>query len=485
MFIALILRLLLIENFNTSHRFYISAAAGIVFALLALAVLLKAGRNMMPAVLLLIAISAGFFAGFSFSRFSPAWSGLSFTKVTAFQASALSDSRKLSSGSYLLEAELSRVSALNGASADAGGKILLFFNSDPKIYQGRILYISAGINASEQHTALISSQHLGGVSMLKEPVHFTAAPSVDSIRRIGWVRHAEELRACAVSAIYARCTEMGPAAGSLFAALFTGCRDGLTAEETKTFRRAGCSHILALSGMHLGILSGIILLLLKPLPGRKTAFIISCIIFLCYLYLTGFGVSLVRAALMYFLCGAAMVFYRNFKAIDVLLLTFIITVLIDPSTFYTAAFRLSFLAVGGILLLSPILNRMLKPYLPKFLSLALAASIAAQLFVTPQLAALFGELFPAGLIAGIILAPMVTVFIWIGILFLITGWGFAAAAADGLYRLIFFTAGSAAALPSITVGDSRTAAVTAGCAAILVSLILYSLYRRKIDGISG
>ncbi|HAK46522.1 MAG TPA: hypothetical protein DCO79_11470 [Spirochaeta sp.] len=434
--------------------------------------------------MLLAGISAGGFAGLSLNRGTPSWSGLPAARVVRLHGRAAADSRKLSSGSYMLELDLKVVEAGNGAIADAGGRTLLFFDKNPAVFAGRLISVDAALKISDTHNALMQRQRLSEASLLKDSAVFTANPRSGSLSRGGWSSPLAEYRAQLAGMIAARCNEMGPAAGGLFAALFSGNRDGLSVEESSIFRRAGCSHILALSGMHLGILSGIILLLLKPLPGRKVSFAVSCVIIFAYLFLTGFGISLVRAAVMYFCCGAAMVFYREFRGIDVLLLSFIVLVLIEPSSFYTAAFRLSFLAVGGIILAAPTVNRILRPYMPSFLRLPLSASIGAQLFVIPLLAQLFGEIYPAGLAAGIILAPLVTVFIWAGIIYLFSGLGAAAIAADLLYRLIFLIAGKASVLPSLSVEDD-VAAVSIICGLIALALILFSLYRRRFNGISG
>ena len=433
-------------------------------------------------ILLMFGLSTGFFVTLSFSRIRPAWCGLPPEQVVRINGRALSDSRRLSSGSFILEMEMTSVEAGSGASADAGGKVLLFFNSNPAVYMGRLVSVEAELRSSEAYRQLADRQRLSGASMLRNEAVLTANPKGESLERSGWNSRASQVRAFAAREITKRYREMGASAGGLFAALFTGCRDGLTTEESRVFRRAGCSHILALSGMHLGILSGIILLLLKPLPGKKAAFAISCMIILAYLFLTGFGVSLVRAAVMYFICGAAMVFYRRYRGIDVLLLAFVVLVIILPGSFYTAAFQLSFLAVGGIILTAPALNRMMRPVIPAWLGLALSASIGAQLFVTPLLAAMFGELYPSGIIAGIIVAPLVTVFIWIGIIYLITGFSLVAEAADLFYRIIFLLAGKASKLPVLHV-EGKILTVSIICTILLSGVFIYSLYRRRIDGL--
>jgi competence protein ComEC len=276
---------------------------------------------------------------------------------------------------------------------------------------------------------------------------------------------------------------MGDGPGGLFLALLTGYRDGLSPEESRIFREAGCSHILALSGMHLGILSGVILFILRPLPGRKPAFLISCVLILCYLFLTGFGISLVRAALMYFLYGLNSAFYRKSRGIDVLILSFVIVTAASPASFYTLSFQLSFLAVGGMLVAAPAFERLFQAWLPSFIRTPLAFSAGAQLPVIPLLMLSFGVIYPVGLIAGIIIAPMVTLFIWAGLVFLVTDLKAVSFFADLVYKAVYKAADTASGAPSVSFGGSawQTALIVSGLAAVL---FISSIRRRNLYGVS-
>ena len=187
---------------------------------------------------------------------------------------------------------------------------------------------------------------------------------------------------------------------------------------------------------------------------------------------------------MYFIAGTSAAFYRKVAGIHVLLLSFIVLVILEPAAFYSLSFQLSFLAVAGIIIISPLINKLFRPVLPRFLSIALSCSIAAQLFVTPILIKYFGELYPVGIAASIIIAPMVTVFIWIGIIYLITGAGVVSSAAGFLYRALFFVSGRAAALPSINT-EGAEVTVFISCGTLALALLIYSIYRSRVDGISG
>ncbi len=474
--------MVLIENLNSGIRFYVPLFCGIILSLSAFAAVLK--HRLLPAAFL-VAAGAGLLISISFNlNATPAWAGIPAGNAAVLKGMAASDSRKLSTGNFLLEMELSSVCNDRGGEASAGGKVMLFFNEDPNVGMGRILEVEAALLIPGNTSELYETQKAGSLSLIKDPAVFISYPSEGSLLKKGWSSASFRIRASILESINFRCEDLGEEAGGLFAALFTGNRDGLSGHSAGIFRKAGCSHILALSGMHLGILSAILLLLLKPLPGKVPAFIISCIVISGYLFLTGFGVSLVRAAVMYLYCGLATVFYRKFRALDILLLSFITLVIFQPESFYTVSFQLSFLAVGGIIIASPIIYRMLCPWLPSVLCAALSCSIGAQLFVTPLLLTVFGELYPVGIAAGIVIAPIVTVFIWIGILYLATGLAVFSTAAQFLYKAVIVAAEKAAGFPCVSAATQGRKVILL-CAIVVLVLVVYSIYRRKMDGLSG
>ena len=412
------------------------------------------------------------------------WTGLPAGQVSGLAFTASSDSRKISSGGYLLEAQLNEVYSSGGGRADAGGNLLCFFNTNPDIYKGEMIFSETEIRVGPELFSAYESQNLGDLSMLRKPLYLTSFMKPAELVRTGYSSKLSALRAAVSRKIESRCIGIGDDAGGLLLALLTGNRDGLSAEENRIFREAGCSHILALSGMHLGILSALILLILKPLPGRMPAFIISSVIVFGYLVLTGFGISLVRAAVMYFLFGLSHAVYRKVSSFDILLLSFIILCAAVPSSFYTLSFQLSFLAVAGILTAAPEISKILKPWFPAFLRLPLACSAGAQMFVIPLLMQVFGVIYPIGLVAGIVIAPMVTLFIWSGLFFLITGFEAVSLFSDLIYKAICYTAEAASAAPSVSAETSGVWLVPL-LSGLIIMLIVYSIRRRMLNGISG
>ena len=240
-----------------------------------------------------------------------------------------------------------------------------------------------------------------------------------SVNLIGWSSPVFEFRAKVLKGIRHRIAYFKTATASLLTALILGVRDDPAAPEFSQFRRAGCMHILALSGFHLGIIAVIFSLLLRPLFGKTPAFWISLLAIGGYLVLVGARPSLLRAALMYALGGGLLRFDIVLEPADLLALVFVILASFQPGGNESLSFQLSFLALFGMLSFSPAIDRALRPYLPPFISAPIAASAAAQLVTAPLLVARFGILHPVGIIASLVITPLITVLMCSGLLFLI------------------------------------------------------------------
>ncbi|MDR2500402.1 MAG: ComEC/Rec2 family competence protein [Treponema sp.] len=242
--------------------------------------------------------------------------------------------------------------------------------------------------------------------------------------------------------------------GSLALALLLGYRDALDVDLAEAYRRAGCSHILALSGMHLALIAGMVALGLKKPLGLRFAALAGGIALLPYAFLVGPQPSLVRGLVMYILglIGIWGKFPRN--SLSLLGLAFIIQLALDPASGKTPSFLLSYAGLGGLLLLRRPVENLLRGRLPALVLKPLAASLGAFLGTAGISAGFFGVLYPIGIAAGLIAVPLTFLFMILtmaGIpLAAIPG---AAAPVDTLlslcYALLKGTVGLAAMVPGI------------------------------------
>ena len=209
-------------------------------------------------------------------------------------------------------------------------------------------------------------------------------------------------------------SELGPSAW-LSRALLLGRTDGAPAYAEDVFRRSGTAHILALSGMHLGILIALSVILLAPLLGRRRALFAALAIVGIYLGVVGFRASLARASLMFALATAAVALGRRPDPLRILAVSFIALAFAAPSSVDGLSFQLSFAALAGILIIGRRLDRRLQPVLPAVLRRPLAASLGAQLATLPLLLAAFGVARPVGVIATMVMAPLAVLFVWVSV----------------------------------------------------------------------
>ncbi len=142
---------------------------------------------------------------------------------------------------------------------------------------------------------------------------------------------------------------------SLASAIFLGYKKNLPADLQDGFSKVGISHIVAISGMHIGIIS---VILMSVLIGfgfkRKYAFYIATFLLILYIVIIGFPASAMRAGLMGFLVLWALNLGRLNKITNSLFLTAAILLFINPKLLRDdIGFQLSFLAVLGIIYFYP------------------------------------------------------------------------------------------------------------------------------------
>ncbi len=142
----------------------------------------------------------------------------------------------------------------------------------------------------------------------------------------------------------------GAEAGSLFTALFTGNREGLSGVLRLNFTRIGVCHVLALSGMHLAILSVLISKLFSLLRiGRKQNLVITSLLILFYMAMTGFSPSVTRSGIMLIMTSCLFLLASSRDAVTALSFAVFVICLFEPYSIYDLGLWLSAFATLGVL----------------------------------------------------------------------------------------------------------------------------------------
>lgn len=239
-----------------------------------------------------------------------------------------------------------------------------------------------------------------------------------AIDELGWTAAHYAYRDLARQALFARIEAMGYRPGGLFRALVTGSRSRLTREQQRLFRESGSSHLLALSGMHLGIIAAVSFLVAKRVLGRRAAFMATLAACIIYIYLVGMRPSLLRALAMLALAGSVRLSGRRSDAVNSFALAISTLILLMPSLVHQLSFQLSALSIVGILGPGVRIRALLAPFLPRRVAMGLAAAAGAQLVTAPLALAVFGTVYPVALMSSLVLIPLVSLFVWSGLLWL-------------------------------------------------------------------
>ena len=177
----------------------------------------------------------------------------------------------------------------------------------------------------------------------------------------------------------------------LLKALLTGDRSGLSRDTVRVFRESGGAHLLALSGLHIGILYLFLSRLLWPLGNspraRRIRYIITVLAAGLFTLATGASPSIVRAFLFILINETSRLTGRPRNALRVLSTALLIQLVLHPSAITSVGFQLSYLAMAGIFLLYPRLETWW-PKGPRIDPLrkvwqAAALSISCQVFTGP------------------------------------------------------------------------------------------------------
>ena len=188
---------------------------------------------------------------------------------------------------------------------------------------------------------------------------------------------------------------------------------GIEKELTQTFRVAGLSHIVVLSGFNIAIVISFILFVFAFLPlFIRIALASTSVIF--FVMMVGGEASVIRATLMAFVALLATLLGREYVAKQALIISLLLIVLYEPySLLNDVSLHLSFLATAGIIYLSSPLSEIIKKYFLKiksenFLSLVTTTS-SAYLATLPYVMYTFGTVSVYALIANILVLPFVPI----------------------------------------------------------------------------
>ena len=204
------------------------------------------------------------------------------------------------------------------------------------------------------------------------------------------------------------------------AALLTGYREALDEEISLAYAATGTAHIIAISGLHLGLIQKALMLLFAPLLRFKSGLILRGLTVITLLWvfalLTGAGASVLRAAIMFTLLTAGEMMEERVSSLNLLAIAAFLLLSWDTDLLWDVGFQLSFAAVFSIIFLyRPIYGWIpVKNFAGKFVWSITAVTLAAQVFTLPLVLYYFNQFPVYFLLANLVAVPLST-----GILYLL------------------------------------------------------------------
>lgn len=313
-----------------------------------------------------------------------------------------------------------------------GGKVYLYVRRDSTRtfpQQGDTLIAATRIRRADSigdfdYRRYLLRQGIAGTAYVRD---YSLSPSA--------VTHQPSLQ----KRLYSRLSAAGLSGDELATtgALTLGYKEDLDKELKRRFQASGAAHVLAVSGLHTGIIYALLLGLLtlggrrKPLyENRLGRCILSLIIIAAmwfYAWLTGMTPSVVRAVLMVTIFELGRMFYRQAISLNTIAAAAVFILLVRPLDLWSVSFQLSFAATAAIVLIARELEKLFSRGISRKYRLLnwvvgiLIVSLAAQLGTLPLTMHYFGQISNYFLLTNLIVLPLASILVPCGLITIALG----------------------------------------------------------------
>lgn len=372
---------------------------GLVFGFLALGALIGSFRAPFAAN------SVGPIQPLRFFLGPASYTAIPLNRVEAFYGILSGDSTAVPHSSGVLTRYAVRLEQVVGRAGElrgsAAGEVLVWVRGGQMMFKGQEIFVQAE----------------PGPTRAPGRFAYVCWTDRDKVQAGEFRRPVDSIRAGLFSRIQAHIRSLEPPVAALLSALLLGRREELQNSLYLQFRESGSLHLLALSGLHLGVLYIFLSVLLRIIRDRRVRGLLASSLLLFYVFLVGWRPSLERAMIMLLMAGIGYVLDREPNPLNLLCLSAAILLVLHPYYAFDLSFQLSFVSLAAILLLGPYLYRLWQPYLPKVIGWPLAISLSAQIGTAPLVLFHFGAIYPVGVVAALVLIPLITLFLGAGLLF--------------------------------------------------------------------
>lgn len=214
---------------------------------------------------------------------------------------------------------------------------------------------------------------------------------------------------------------MSESAYAVVAAMTMGDRSGLTRELRQSYAASGASHVLALSGLHLGVIYGLLSLIFVHRRMRVLGQVLAMVAIWAYAALVGMPPSVLRSATMLTIFAFVVLTGRRLVSLNTLAFAAVVQLAVSPLSLWDVGFQMSFLAVLGIVMLNMRLGNLATPvWLRRWRVIGwvwslVKVSLAAQIAVAPLSMYYFGTFPCYFLLTNLVAIPLATIIVYTSI----------------------------------------------------------------------
>lgn len=283
-------------------------------------------------------------------------------------------------------------------------------------------------------------------------------------------------------------SNLSPGAQQFVTALFLGDNGNIDKATRQEFATAGIAHILALSGLHVGLVAFLIWLLLFPLDYlrlKKLRLALTLLAITVFAIFTGLSPSVVRATVMTGMVFASFILYRRSSPLNALALAALLILIFSPSALFSVGFQLSFVTVAALLIFARVPQPLMSRYRwVNALTATILTSIVAMLATMALSAHYFHTISLMSVLANLLVLPVMPIFMVLGALFLLVTtaglqWSILDWAVDSIYRYIYSAATFVGNIPMSHIDGVYVSTTGVVICFIIMALVTLWLYRHS------
>lgn len=370
-----------------------------------------------------------------------------------------------------------KINEINGNKVNTSEKVLIKYYGEKDILPGNCIKVKGMINepsARKNPGCFDYAMYLRSLSIKYIIITENIEPCKDSECLSGLEQYITKFYR-ALHSYKDKCiseikTYVGEETAGMMQAILFGDTASVEEDVLEEFRRNGTAHILAVSGLHVGIIYGFLCAIWRQKKGGGF-FVVVILFFLAYMVMASFSPSVIRAVIMVWIHIFAELTNRRYDMASAAFFTALLMLLHNPMHIFNVGFQMSFLAVLTLSLILPIIKR--------FYSGIFVASFAVQLGLTPYTIYVFNYISLAALVVNVPIIFLVGIIVPMGMCSMVfmsvfEQLGIMSAKALGGLCMILEKLNSVTCIEGITVFDAKSPSIWIIAMYYLILLVFIS-----------